>query len=75
MVENMNIVQSFFHSVFSSHIFVNELSVDWPALCFDDDQDIDHLEPIDVSNEGTGILEDIQRTLTTGVQESKISQV
>uniref|UniRef100_A0A8C5AJ58 Pleckstrin homology domain containing, family G (with RhoGef domain) member 6 n=2 Tax=Gadus morhua TaxID=8049 RepID=A0A8C5AJ58_GADMO len=58
-----------------SHIFVNELSVDWPALCFDDDQDIDHLEPIDVSNEGTGILEDIQRTLTTGVQESKISQV
>ncbi|XP_056457534.1 uncharacterized protein plekhg6 isoform X2 [Gadus chalcogrammus] len=62
-----------------SHIFVNELSVDWPALCFDDDQDIDHLEPIDVSNEGTGILEDIQRTLTTlnirRVQESKISQV
>ena len=65
-------VQSIFHPVFSSHIFVNEVSVDWPPWPIDDD-----LEPID--NGGEGILEDIQRTLATmntkEVQESEISQV
>ena len=80
MVEDicMYIVQSLLPPVFSSHIFVNELSVDWPAWGSDEDL-FDYLEPIDHSNGGTGFLEDIQRTLTTlnikGVQESEISRV
>ncbi|CAL8247370.1 unnamed protein product [Lota lota] len=62
-----------------SHIFVDEVNVDWPGWGFDDDEVMDYLEPIDHSNGGTGILEDIKRTITAlnvkGVTDAKISQV
>lgn len=43
----------------------NEVNVDWHGWCFDDEEVMDYLGPTDQSNKDTGMLEDINRTLTT----------
>ncbi|KAJ3597477.1 hypothetical protein NHX12_001000 [Muraenolepis orangiensis] len=62
-----------------SHIFVNESTVDWSGWCFDDEEVRDSLEQTDHSTGHTGMLEDIDKTLTTrniiGLTDTKISQV
>lgn len=63
----------------SSNIFVDEVNVDWLGWCFDDDEVMDYLGPTDQSNRNTGMLEDINRTLTTWhikeLTDPKVSQV
>ncbi|CAL8290153.1 unnamed protein product [Merluccius merluccius] len=62
-----------------SHIFVDEVNVDWPGWSFDDDEVNDSIRLTNHSNGDTGMLEDIERTLTTwnikGIPDATISQV
>ena len=65
--------------MFSSHNFVDEVNVDWPGWSFDDDEVNDSIKLTNHSNGDTGMLEDIERTLTTwhikGIPDATISQV
>ncbi|KAF7670128.1 hypothetical protein LDENG_00050170 [Lucifuga dentata] len=47
----------------SSLIFTDGVNVDWPGWCFDDDEVIDRLTPVDYNCGDEGLLEDISRTL------------